>query len=354
MDQIKVYTTKSTSLSTMSLPVIPLRETKTTRLLFFPMWAQESQNPLRGGFVFQRKSPIGVWENISYESLTTLKKDEGYQLNLDGEEVLKLISEFENLKSLYSKQGMVYGEHSVRVVENNVDGIFIQITDPSKKQMVIDSLEKLEQDKFDGLSSILKKTSLDKIINEFEINMTNSDESFWQKFFEKNPEIFQYLFPFPLIYLNGETYLGGKNTKGRQGAGGTATDFLIQNNSNGSFGVVDIKTPLCKLVGCTYRGTTKSGYRNELSRIHGNLSGGIVQLENQMFTAIKYFETVLGPDYDKLNFLNPTGLLIAGNQLLLDEEQRKSFNLFRKSLGKNQIITFDEVLSKLKLINELL
>ncbi|HEX7542829.1 MAG TPA: Shedu anti-phage system protein SduA domain-containing protein, partial [Patescibacteria group bacterium] len=171
-------------------------------------------------------------------------------------------------------------------------------------------------------------------------------------FFNDNPWIFQQIFAFPVIYLNGETYLGGKNSKGRQGSGGSATDFLFKNGSNGSFAVVEVKTPGCSLVSGVYRGVKDSGNRNEIYEIHGDLSGGLVQLENQIYVAIEYFKTQIGADYRGLNHLNPTGVLLAGNCAGLTQNQKRSFNLFRKSLGKNQIYTFDEVLAKLKLLKD--
>lgn len=354
MDQVKTYIARSTSSSTMDIDPIVLRENQINRLIFHPVWASDSSNPLRGKFVFQRKSPSGSWEDIPHLPLSTLKKDEGYELNLEGEEVLTLLSEFENIKKVYEQHGFSYGVTAVTVVEGNVDGIFVQITDPTKKQMIADSLQKLQQDQFEGLNEIVKRTSLDKAIKEIEDNMTNGDESFWQNFFQTHSEIFQYIISFPLVYLNGETYLGGKNTKGRQGSGGTATDFLVQNTSSGSFGVVEIKTPNAPLMGSVYRGEANTGDKNIVYKIGGEICGGIVQLEHQLQIAVEYFKTELGDDYDGLNSLCPTGFLITGSQSKLNDDQRRSFNLFRKSLGKNQIITFDEILAKLKLIRDIL
>jgi hypothetical protein len=73
-------------------------------------------------------------------------------------------------------------------------------------------------------------------------------------------------------------------------------------------------------------------------------------MENQIHIAIENFRTIIGADFDALNHLDPTGVLIAGNYSTLSGPQKKSFDLFRKSLGKNRVYTFDEVLAKLKLL----
>jgi hypothetical protein len=343
-------TTTSTSRATMDIKPIVLRENEITRLIFSPCWVSASGNPLRGGFRFQRKSPKETWEDIEHRPMSSLKKDEGYELNLDGSDIAKLFSGLEEIKDTLSQHGHHYGTRTFALSQANVEGIFLQIGNVENRDWVIEQLKKLEVDNFENLGSAIGRARLENVIEFFETNIANTDESFWQSFFQNNPWIIQQVFAFPVIYLNGETYLGGKNSKGRQGSGGSATDFLFANGSNGSFAVVEVKTPNCDLVGTCYRGEQGSGDKNEIYRIHGDLTGGIVQMENQIYTAVEYFKTTIGEDYEDLNHLNPSGVLIAGNYSSMPDQQKKSFDLFRKSLGKNQVYTFDEVLAKLKLL----
>lgn len=342
--------THSTSRVTMDISPIVLRENTVTRLVFIPNWVSASDKPLRGGFRFQRKSPKDTWVNMDSKALSSLKKDEGYELNLDGADIAKLFSGLEEVKALLLKYGHSYGTRTFIFSEENAGGILLQIGDIENRDWVIQQLKRLEQENFENLGSAIGRARLENVIEKFELNIANTDEAFWQEFFEGTPWILQQVFAFPVIYLNGETYLGGKNSKGRQGSGGSATDFLFKNGSNGSFAVVDVKTPGCNLIGSRYRGEEGSGDRNEVYRIHGDLSGGIVQLENQIHVAVEHFKTQIGADYDELNHLNPTGVLVAGNYSKLATIQKRSFDLFRKAIGKNQIVTFDEVLAKLKLL----
>lgn len=348
-----MFTTTSTSSTTMDIKPIILRENDITRLIFAPSWVSASSNPLRGGFRFQRKGPKDTWVDVDHKPLSSLHKDEGYELNLDGDDISKLFSGLEEIKILLAQHGHAYGTRSFIVSEDNAEGILLQIGKIENRDWVIDQLKRLESENFENLGSAIGRARLENIIEEFNYNINNGDENFWQTFFQENSWILQQVFAFPVVYLNGETYLGGKNSNGRQGSGGSATDFLFKNGSNGSFVVVEIKTPNCNLVGARYRGVEGTGENNELYSIHSELTGGVVQMENQIHTAVANFKTIIGTDYTDLTHLNPSGVLISGNYSKMVPAEKKSFDLFRKSLGKNQIYTFDEVLAKLELLKSI-
>ena len=342
--------TRSSSDATMDVSPIVLRETSTSRLVFAPVWVSESDNSLRGCFRFERKSRLGNWETVEHQKLSTLKSGEGYELTLKGDEISLLLNRLNEINSTLARYGHTYGTAVVSVTKETAPGIFLQIGDIQNRDWVIQQLKELEKTNFDNLGSAIGRARLEGAITEMEANMNNDVEKDWESYFETNPWVLQQVFAHPVIYLHGETFLGGKNSSGRQGAGGTATDFLFKNGSNGSFAVIEIKVPGCKLVGSCYRGDEGSGLDNEIYSTHSELTGGVVQLEHQMFTAVKYFQSQIGDDFEGLTHLNPVGFLIAGRYDNLTDMQKRSFDLFRKALGKNQILTFDEVLEKLKLI----
>lgn len=352
MDTLK---TRATSDKTMEVKPVVLRVTKTTRLLFSPSWVDPklTNNPLRGGFRFQKKSPMETWEDFDAKKISTLKKDEEYNLNLDGNDMAVLFENLEEIKQTLLEHGHSYHTQEFKKINtNNANNLLLQIGDTKNRSLIIEELKKLESQNFQNLGSVIGSARIEKVIDEFEKNIGNSDEDFWQRFFENedNTWILQQMFASPVTYLNGETYLGGKSSKGRQGQGGVATDYLLKNGSNGSFAVIEIKTPMTELIGKQYRKTkgVENG-SNEIYGIHQNTTGAIVQMENQIYIAVKYFKDLIGNDYD-IDFLDPRGVLIVGNFSKLSILQKKSFNLFRKTMGKNQIMTFDEVLEKLKLL----
>lgn len=341
--------TRSTSSETMDVDPIVLRETTTTRLIFCPSWVSTSDNPLRGGFVFQRKSRSTTWENFESISLANMHMNEEYKLNLGGDEVSMLLNSLDDINKLLIEHGHSYGQRVFELKENNAGGIFVQIGQIENRQWIVDELKKLEANNFENLGTALGRARIELAIEEIESNMSNDSESFWQAFFSRNTWVLQQVFAYPVFYLNGETYLGGKNSSGRNGAGGTATDFLLKHGSTGSFAVIEIKTPMSDLIGTEYRGTD-AGLENQIFSMHKELSGGIVQMENQIRIAVEEFGGPLTRDYPGLNYLNPCGVLIIGKYDGLSDEQKRSFFLFRKSLGKNLVYTYDELLEKIKLL----
>lgn len=124
----------------------------------------------------------------------------------------------------------------------------------------------------------------------------------------------------------------------------------MSDESTKSFAVVDIKTPGSQLVGDRYRGDAGSGLPNEIYSIHPALSGGVVQVRNQIAVAVDNFTETLGAGFAELNRVHPKGVLISGMLSELNERERDSFNYFRQGLFSMTVITYDEVLHRLKLL----
>ena len=161
----------------------------------------------------------------------------------------------------------------------------------------------------------------------------------------------QSAFSAAVFMLCGEAYFGGKMPVGRQGKGGVATDFLFADDSTKSFAVVEIKTPNAQLVGPRYRGKDDAGYDNETYAMHTDLSGGVVQVRNQITVAIENFQNVLEPGYEhKLNRVHPKGVLLIGSTDGLTPREKDSFNQFRHALHSLTVMTFDELLNRLRLM----
>ena len=342
-------TTNSTSRETMDVNPIILHTTGSTRLLFYPKWVEASDNHLRGGFRFEKKGRSETWEEHEGKSITTLHKDEAYELNLNGEDMANLFSNLETIYSALEKHGHQRGRATITLGESNAESILLQLGDIDNRDLVVSKLKELEANKFKSIENAVITAKLQNMIDEITSNMQNNDEAFWQKLFEDNPWVLQHIFHFPFYYMNGETYIGGKSTNGRNGSGGVATDYLMQNGSNNSFAVIEIKTPPEPLVGAEYRGSVE-GSQNICHSMSSKLTGAIVQTENQIRVAERDFRTMVGEDYPDLNQTDAIGVLLIGNKSILGSDKQRSFNLFRKSLGKNIVMTYDELLEKLEIL----
>ena len=348
MTEAATITTRSTSSNTMEVTPIVLRENTTTRLVFCPLIINENpKNPdatLKGYFVYQRKGLNDQWEHIKEHTLSTLKKGEGYSLELSSEELLKLLGDSQQIIEIHKEHGFSYKERTYQISQQNVEGIFLQIADVDNRDWVIQKLKELESSNFINLQSVIGLAKIKKMLDIWKNNSSNSQENFWQKVFEENMWVLQQVFAYPVMMLDGVTYLGGKSAKGH-GAGGILTDFIGQDESTGSFAIVEIKTPTTKLVGSQYRGREEG--TNVVYSPSSELSGGIVQLQNQIDEAITNFHSTLGSTYKNLTHVHPHGVLIIGKLDELDDQQKKSFFQFRKTIKEIVIITFDELFKKL-------
>jgi hypothetical protein len=336
---------------------IQLSETPKTRTVFRPGL---HAGGVRGNIIRQKIGADGAWKDINEVNFNRLDPDCGVSIELDTEATTKL---FEKLKQLYEVQrkGVSYGDESFVVAKHDE----VVIVDDQAKAKTFKAIldqgysedfwEALNQKNPDlGSRLAMAKIQLDKqaAIEEFREALSShpDDESHWQAFFSRHPWIIQTVFSTTVFVLQGETYLGGKLPIGRQGKGGVATDFLAADESTKSFSVVDIKTPATPLVGNVYRGDAGSEYENESYSMHAELSGGIVQVRNQITVAGENFESVLGKGFEQLNRLHPKGVLIAGTLAGLSQRQRESFNQFRYGLFSLTVITYDEVLSRLEVL----
>jgi hypothetical protein len=78
------------------------------------------------------------------------------------------------------------------------------------------------------------------------------------------------------------------------------------------------------------------------------LSGAIAQILDQKSVYMGDFKTVSGGV--GLNSFNPRCILIIGKLSSLNKEQQECFELIRSSMKDLDIITFDELLEKIKSI----
>lgn len=336
---------------------IVLSTTPRTRTVFRPGL---HSGGVRGQIFRQKLGADGSWKETNEVNFSKMPPDCGVAIELDTAATTKL---FEKLSQLYrvQEQGVERGDQDFVVAKK--DEVLL-VNDSTKAQVIREMLDQGYSEDFwhaltekdPDLASRLAvaKLQLDReaVVEEFEASLEvhREDEAHWQGFLERNSWILQAVFSASVFILGGETYLGGKLPIGRQGKGGVATDFLLSDESTKSFAVVDIKTPGSKLVGDRYRGEAGSGLPNEIYSIHPELSGGVVQVRNQIAVAVDNFTETLGVGFAKLNRVHPKGVLITGMVSELNERERDSFNFFRQGLFSMTVMAYDEVLHRLKLL----
>ncbi len=335
---------------------IILCQSARTRTIFRPVI---HGGGVRGFVIRQKIGEGGTWQDLNEVDFRSAPADTAIHIELDTDATSKL---FTKLGQLYQVQedGVSYGHQSYQVAR---EGEAILIDDQNKAEIIQKMLDQnLSEDFWQSLNQSNPELAAQlaagaiqqnriSVIDEFERSLVShpSDESFWQAFFETNPWILESVFSAAVFMLGGESYVGGKRPIGRSGAGGVATDFLFADDSTKSFAVVEIKTPDTDLVGAQYRGNNDTGFDNETYSMHSKLSGSIVQIRNQISVAVNSFESTLGPGFEyKINRVHPKGVLIIGTLTGLNERKQSSFNQFRHGLFSLTVITYDEVLKRLK------
>lgn len=203
---------------------------------------------------------------------------------------------------------------------------------------------KTQRDAVIKLHEEIELASLEELIALIEAKVTaKMTEPQWQKLFEANPFILDMAFNVPVLLLQGQAHVGGKKLTG---AGETITDFLFANALTGNVAVLEIKTPDTPLLG-------KTEYRGEVYGPSSHLVGGVTQVLDQV--------NRLQSDIFRLKDLNREhrmesfgvrGVLVAG--VIPDAARKRSFELYRNALAGVSVITFDELLAKLKSLRRLL
>jgi hypothetical protein len=190
-----------------------------------------------------------------------------------------------------------------------------------------------------GLSSL--KNVLDIWIN----NEENDDEEFWQGVLTQNSFLFAQLFSFPVIILDNKAYVGGKGISNR---GGNVIDFLCANNLTRNAVLVEIKTPVTRLLGAKYRG--------DIYNASNELSGSVIQVTNYKNSLMQNYMTLADPEEERFEAFDPRCIVIVGNidSELADRTQKKSLELFRMGLKDVQVITYDELFGKVEFLVNLL
>lgn len=324
-------------------PII-LRESDTRRLVFYPTLVDRPSHPLRGVFVYQRRTKSDTaWEDIREETFTSLKAGEGYALELHSEEVAILLDGLLARKALYERYGIRWG-----------DRVFIDRDSlPETVQSVVDSpggelaqvLATLDTEEIVALGRRVDLSQLDVLLSEWHANQDNPDEGFWQSLLAEHAWVFSQLTGSPVVVLQERAYVGGKGLDNR---GGGEIDFLVRNALTHNVSFVEIKTPKTEICGQPYR---TSGAVS----LHKEISGGVVQVLGYRDTFEKTYNQLLAESGgSRFRSYNPRCILIAGTAASLNADQTSSFELFRNAMTDVQIWTFDEVAARLQGIRDAL
>ncbi len=206
------------------------------------------------------------------------------------------------------------------------------------------SISESKPERLIRLKNDLELVNLENFIDRFRLMLdSNYKECVWQKFFDTNPLILSLAFGYPIIKIGQQASVGGRKL---HGGGEKISDFLIKNKATNNAALIEIKTPRPKLV--------KREIRRGVFSPSPDLLEGIVQALDQRYQFQREISVI--KDKNKLHDIESYFVqccLLIGTTPNEDDE-KKSFELFRGNSKDVQIVTFDELLEKLNQMRELL
>lgn len=207
------------------------------------------------------------------------------------------------------------------------------------------SLERKTPGALAKLRNDLELVSLDALIGRFEVAIEQrKPEPFWQKFFQGNPFALHLAFGYPLIQVHGQASVGGRNFAG---AGDKVADFLVRNASTNNVGIFEIKKPGSALM-------NSREYRKGLFAPAQELTAAVSQVLDQRYhLGSSFLERKNASRMPELeSYVIRCCVIIGTTPVGLDAQ--KSFELFRGNSREVDIVTYDELLTKLRQLRALL
>ena len=181
--------------------------------------------------------------------------------------------------------------------------------------------------------------NLEDLIGRFESMLTkHSPEWHWQRLLEQNPYLLSMTLGLPVIKVRGQLSVGGHRFDGK---GNKITDFLVKHAGSNNAAIIEIKHPGTTLL------STRS-YRDGIYGPHSDVTAAVNQILDQIYIFQRDINTLKAASKQHdIETYRVEGVLIAG-RFMDGEDKKKSFELFRGNSKLVQILTFDELLWKLK------
>jgi hypothetical protein len=173
----------------------------------------------------------------------------------------------------------------------------------------------------------------------WDANKENSDEQFWQITLSGHAYAISQLFSVPVTVIQDKAYVGGMSLDGKDAR---FLDFMLSSGNANDAILLEIKTPVTKLLGARYR---KNVFPPSTA-----LSGAVVQVNDYCHSLRQNILSLTKSTGIELNAFNPKRVVIIGNysKELDTPKKKQSFELFRSSLSGIDIVSFDEFFKKIE------
>lgn len=195
------------------------------------------------------------------------------------------------------------------------------------------------------LKSIIEQVTLKELIAKIEDMLSkNLPEPQWQAFFKANPFVLGLAFPHPVIMIQDQAHVGGTMLSG---SGESIVDFLFALRFTGSLALIEIKRPATRLI-------EPKTFRGDLHAPHKDLTSAMAQVLDQRFQLLNNFAAKAHDPSLKDTHVSAAHCIVIAGTVPLTIQEKRSFDLFRNSSRDVAVVTFDELLEKLREILRLM
>lgn len=370
----------TTSADSAVVEPFELRPGNTTRLVFKPVMVNnkaDETKPVRGELIWQRRGGSHKdepWEDESHFKLSTMTSGTGIKLELKTEELYLLTQIVRGLYGVFWKNNNrlpsdgdefdladyakaakaldTFGNAAELLEVAGAEG-FVSLIQLLAKQenarQVIHALAALNFSDLNDINALAGISLLTKSLELWNSNRTNANEEFWQRSLSDYSFVLSQVFSSPVVMIGEKAHVGGKNVKNK---GGKQTDFLLKSAKTDHLLLVEIKTPVTELL-------DNSAYRQNVFAPSKELGGSVTQVGSYKLKLSKEFDSLRTETEDstgeKIRLVEPRCLVIIGDTSQLDTPSKMdSFEMFRRGLRNTDVITFDELFTKIDLLVKLL
>jgi hypothetical protein len=201
------------------------------------------------------------------------------------------------------------------------------------------NIAEAQPEKLAKLRGDIQLVTLEALIKQYKEMLSEKlAEGRWQDFFNENPFILNMAFGYPVIKVRDQASVGGRKLSGD---GEKITDFLVKNSLTNNTAIFEIKTPQTAIL-------NKTAFRDGVFTPSTDLSGSINQTLDQKYQFQKQIAQIKDNTrlYDIESYAVHCCLVIGKTPD--GDDRKKSFELFRRNSKDVEIVTFDELLEKLK------
>lgn len=337
---------------------IVLRDGTFVRLVFRPEVVNNTHNSaacVRGTFIYQKRGKDEEWADGGSTSLASLKKGEGYKLELKAAEVLTLLRELGALWRQFRRQGIPLQKVELVKLESRLVHLLELPKDQLNSLLEGNSTQALKtlarvlgwaagseslKASIAETPSVLPQLSmqlglpvLQEAISFWKANRTQPAEEFWQRELSKRSFLLSLLLHYPIIVVQEKAFVGGKKLDNHHGG---IADFLAKVTTTNAAVIVELKTPTAQLLG--------KEYRTDVFPPSGEFAGALSQVLHYRSSLHREVIALRTGSDELLEAEEPPCVIVIGDTAELDSTaKRRAFERLRSRLQGVHTVTFDEI-----------